>query len=90
MNTEKCHCNQSHLSHKTDNHKCIRFNKDLKNDPNWAKYISCPLCVDIELFNDKVQEMKDHFNIFVYEMDLLIHELDFIQNNKGEKKNEHS
>jgi hypothetical protein len=55
---------------------------------NQKCYHSNQLCINIKLFNDKVQEMKDHFNAFVYEMDLLIHELDSIQNNKGENENE--
>lgn len=37
-----------------------------------------------ELINDKIQEIKDHFNTFVYEMDLLMHELDSLQKNKGD------
>ena len=40
------------------------------------------------LIDEKIQEIKDHFNAFVYEMDLLIHELDALRKNKGENKSE--
>ena len=42
------------------------------------------------LIDDKVQEIKDHFNTFVYEMDLLMHELDCLQKNKGDTESERS
>ena len=89
----KCDCNQSSLT-STAKHKCIKYNKDKQNDPLWARYISCHRCIDFENTKrilKKFKEIKDNFNVFVYEMDLLMHEMEIIKkNNKNGENNETS
>ena len=64
--------------------RCKLHDRQLQIEPSWFKPVRCKECIDseeIDELDDKIEELEDFYNAFVYEMDLMLHTIKKLREN---------